>query len=144
MLKLKELSYSLHKLQWSDFWPFLHPVPSVPHSNCKIMEEGNKTHIYKNLASGKKPFKEFTSWLMVYMTCHLRLFLLLPQPHNLWSKLNVNYCTLGSFLSLFSIYMSLGMESARNWTVRPTSHIHTPSIYHSRPYQPPVVYSWHN
>lgn len=125
MLKQKWHSYSLHKLQLSDFWPFLHPVPSVPHSNCKSLEEGNKTHIYKNLASGKNPFKEFTSWLMVYMTCHLWLFLLHSPPHNLSSKLHFNYYTLCSFLSPFSIFISLGMESARNWIVRPM-FTHTP------------------
>lgn len=134
MLKLKWYNYSLHKLQFSDFWPFLHPDPNVPHLNCYSTEEGNKTHIYKNLASGKNPFKEFTSWHMVYMTCPL--FFSIPPPLNLSSKLNFNYWIHCSFLALLSIFISLGMESARNWIVRPmftpypsTTDVHTNHLW---------------
>lgn len=51
----------------SDLFPIRSQVFLIP----IVTAEGNfkKTHIYKNLASGKHHFKEFTSWLMVYMTC---------------------------------------------------------------------------
>lgn len=103
MWKLKWYSYSLHKLQFSDFWPCLHPVPSVPHSDYYNLEERNKTHIYKNLASGKNPFREFASWLMVYMTC-LPLLFLLPLPLRFWASciLTIEFIAASCLRSLFS------------------------------------------